>query len=514
MQRKKKHQSAAFHLSILTVCSRILGFLRITVIANIFGASDDADIINALFSFPNAMRRFLAEGSFSDVFMPELISSTSDFEFQQRMRSSITLHWLIVTTVCVLGFLFSKQLVNLLYYFPTELQMKSAESLFRWFFVYLFCIVFPAICLVVLHIKSRFIPGGIGPLFFSVSVIIIVLLFSDQLGIRAFVIGVLLGGFLQFSAQYIPFRLLGYRLLPCFRMNWRYGARLLKKWMLCSTTTLAGIVTNQVAISLASSLSTGSVSYVANALFFYQLPIGVFAYSVLTVFFPKLTTAYHAQHFKQVRFIISWGVSQLWFLLIPSTLFLSLFPLEIIRIALGHGDFTPDAVAHTARLLQLYSLSLFPASAYLLFVRYFIGKKDIKKIVLSSILFAASDIVLSVLLLRSSLKIEGLPIAFFISMILCTLLLGILYYREHQYIKEEIKSVLSHLIKSSIALCTALFLVFVFRFLLQRFEVQESFFRDLIMLIGSAVLYAGCILFLYRIFRIRILRFPVDIPMQ
>ncbi|TFG65027.1 MAG: murein biosynthesis integral membrane protein MurJ, partial [Spirochaetales bacterium] len=60
---------------LLTLVSRVLGFVRIAVIGGIFGASGEADVLNAVFTIPNNLRKLLAEGAFSSAFIPVLSSS-------------------------------------------------------------------------------------------------------------------------------------------------------------------------------------------------------------------------------------------------------------------------------------------------------------------------------------------------------------------------------------------------------------------------------------------------------
>ncbi len=512
--QKKKHGFDAFFLSFFTFASRILGFIRVSVIASLFGASGDADIINALFSLPSTIRRLLSEGSFSAVFIPELVSAPSDTEFQKRMHNIITIHWIIVGSCCILGFLFSKQIVHLLFYFPDELQMQKAVSLFRWFFIYLLFLVLPAVCLVVLHIKGKFIPGAIAPMFFSGVVICILLVFTAQFGIVAFVTGVILGGFVQFMVHYIPFHRLGYRLIPSFQTNWRYNGQLLKKWGMLSITTFAGVITQQIAIAIASSLSTGSVSSLAYSLVFYQLPIGIFAYSILTVFFPNVATAHHEKDSAKVRFIVLWAFVQLWILLIPSMVYLYYYSVDIISLIIGYGKFSSDAITKTALLLQYYALSLFPASVYILFIRYFTAQKKFKTLIRISTAFVVVDVLLSLILVRTTLEVVGLPAAFLITNILCACILGLCYLREQRHTKLEKRGVLNKFIQSILAILVGSGVSFA----LQKFSEWQfpdpSRLLEIVILVINGIFFSGLTLFVYRLFRIPILKFPAYPPMD
>ena len=56
----------------MTFLSRILGFVRDTLIARIFGAGLATDAFFVAFKIPNLLRRVSAEGAFSQAFVPIL----------------------------------------------------------------------------------------------------------------------------------------------------------------------------------------------------------------------------------------------------------------------------------------------------------------------------------------------------------------------------------------------------------------------------------------------------------
>src|SRR5574340_100286 len=59
-------------VSSMTLLSRILGFVRDTIIARVFGAGLLTDAFFVAFKIPNFLRRLFAEGAFSQAFVPVL----------------------------------------------------------------------------------------------------------------------------------------------------------------------------------------------------------------------------------------------------------------------------------------------------------------------------------------------------------------------------------------------------------------------------------------------------------
>src|SRR3546814_4932886 len=70
-------------VSSITMLSRVLGFVRDTLIARIFGAGMATDAFFIAFKLPNLLRRIFAEGAFSQARSEEHTS-----ELQSLMRIS------------------------------------------------------------------------------------------------------------------------------------------------------------------------------------------------------------------------------------------------------------------------------------------------------------------------------------------------------------------------------------------------------------------------------------------
>ncbi|HBA09442.1 MAG TPA: lipid II flippase MurJ, partial [Methylotenera mobilis] len=70
----------------MTFVSRILGFVRDTLIARVFGAGMLSDAFIVAFKIPNLLRRISAEGAFSQAFVPILSEYKSQRGFDETHR--------------------------------------------------------------------------------------------------------------------------------------------------------------------------------------------------------------------------------------------------------------------------------------------------------------------------------------------------------------------------------------------------------------------------------------------
>src|SRR5450830_1534107 len=73
-------------VSSITMISRVLGFVRDTLLARIFGAGMATDAFFIAFKLPNLLRRIFAEGAFSQAFVPIL----AEYKTQQGEEATRT----------------------------------------------------------------------------------------------------------------------------------------------------------------------------------------------------------------------------------------------------------------------------------------------------------------------------------------------------------------------------------------------------------------------------------------
>ena len=93
----------------LTMVSRILGFVRDTVIARAFGAGMATDAFFVAFKLPNLLRRVFAEGAFAQAFVPilaeykETRSKEATEAFIRHVAGMLSFVLVIVTALGILA---------------------------------------------------------------------------------------------------------------------------------------------------------------------------------------------------------------------------------------------------------------------------------------------------------------------------------------------------------------------------------------------------------------------------
>ncbi len=501
-----KGTQAGKHSLILMVCtviSRVLGLVRTMVVSWAFGASGTADVINFTFNIPNNLRKLLAEGALSSAFLPVIVSSLDkDHKPTQRSRRILQevlgFQLIILVPLVVLSIIFSPWLMKFLSEFTGE-QLVLATSLFRYFIVYLLIISVAAIVAGALQSTLNFIPPGISPILFSLSVIGGIMLGMGTLGPYSMVLGVLIGGCLQLMFL-IPFvKGAGFVLRPVYTSSDPDFQRIIKQWAPVVSSSLVFIVSQQISFSLATPLERGSVSALSYAIVFWQLPYGVFAASITTVFFPKMSRDWSSGDSSKIYYSFTEGVNRLALFLIPASILLFAGSEELIAVVLERGEFTRANTLLTAKVLRSYSVGILGIAVYTFMLRFYYAKGEYRKPLIVSIIVATLDLVLSLWLRNTFLSVAGLALAHSLAFSLGACIICIDITRENARV---VPNGFRYLMLVCFGNLPMVGVIALYKMLTPTWWIDESFLLQILILLGIGVLFVGTLLLTYKALRL------------
>ncbi len=493
---------------ICTLFSRILGFVRIAVLAAIFGAGGVADVINLTFSIPNNLRKLSAEGALSSAFIPVLsksiVGGSDRSEPVKIIRNLIGFQLIVIIPLTVLCIVFSEPLIRIVlaeFNEPWEIELSS--GLFRWFINYLLFISISAVIMGALNSSGHFLFPAVTPILFSVCVISSILILHRFLGAYSMAAGVITGGAAQILFQLRIFRRYGFDLKPDFNFRNEKFILILKQWLPVLATSSILTVTQTVAFRFASGLSEGSTSALTYAIVYWQFPYGIFSASISTVLFPKMARQIGVSDIDGLRDTLQYGIRYLAVLLVPSAIFLSMFGHELISVTIQRGMFTAENTSMTSNVLTAYSLGLFSTGAYNFLQRYFYSDNNYRIPFIVTGIVAVTDVVLSVWLKETVLGVTGLALAnsaaFSVGLIV---LLIIVRKRAGRFHGKKI-------LVTFIKLAAAMGPLIIFMLILEKFTgswwLDGSSFRNLVLLAGGFAGSCAVILLMYRILKIEML---------
>jgi putative peptidoglycan lipid II flippase len=349
----------------MTMLSRVVGFVRDLMIAQIFGVGPGVDAFFVAFKIPNFMRRLFAEGAFSQAFVP-VLSEFQKTKSQGELRdfiAHITGNLLAVLMVLTILCVILSPLIVMIFApgFPQSGERYLLASfMLKITFPYLVLVSMTALCGAVLNTFGRFGVPAFTPVLLNVAMILAAIYLSPYFHppVIALAVGVLIGGVIQLLFQ-IPF-LIKANLLCLPKMNW--GDTGVKRVLLLMVPALFGVSVAQVNLLLdtvfASFLPVGSVSwlYYSDRLTFF--PLGVFGVAIATVILPHLSRKHATKSIENYSASLDWGIRLVLLIALPSTVALILFSKPLLICLLGYGKFSAFDVLMTRKSLITFSLGL------------------------------------------------------------------------------------------------------------------------------------------------------------
>ncbi|MCG3114730.1 MAG: murein biosynthesis integral membrane protein MurJ [Candidatus Manganitrophus sp. SA1] len=409
-----------------TLISRILGFIRDMILANLFGATIAADAFYVAFRIPNILRELFAEGSMSAAFIPvftEYVSKKSRSEAKELASAAFTTLLLLLCIVVAFGIFFSPQLIRLIApgFVDDPHKFSLTVSMTRIMFPFLLFISLAALAMGILNSTRRFAPPALASGVFNVVSILFVFGFTPLLPepVYGAAVGVALGGLAQFLIQVPALYQEGFPL--SFRRPIRplhpgvvQMGRLLLPTTLGLSVTQINVLVNTL---LASYLVAGSVTYLYFGMRLIHFPLGIFAVALSTAILPTLSTQAAKGETEGLRQTFSFGLRLVFFITFPAMMGLILFRIPIVHLLFEHGEFGRVATLGTANAVLFYSIGLWAFAGIRIVVPVFYSLQDTKTPVKIGLVAVVANVILN-LILMGPLQHSGLALATSLSAIL------------------------------------------------------------------------------------------------
>lgn len=385
MSEKRKIAKTASVVGGATLLSRIFGFVRDMIVAQLFGAGMATDAFFVAFRIPNLLRRLVGEGSLTASFIPvysEYISQKSKEEGDELVSASFSVLAIVLILLTGLGVLFSPWIIKLMAYgFSLEPEkFKLTVLLTRLMFPYIFFIGLVALAMGILNSWKHFAAPALAPVLLNLAIIACALLFSGILKepILSLAFGVLLGGIVQLLFQ-IPFirrKKIAVRFL--FRLS-HPGVKRIGLLMAPSVLGL-GVTQLNVLVStfLASYLPEGSISYLYYADRLLEFPMGIFAIAIATAILPMMSEQTAKNDVQGMKETLSFAMRLVFFVTLPAMVGLIVLRLPIINLLFQRGAFNAHSAEMTAQALLFYALGLAAFAGVRIIVPAFYSLQDTK----------------------------------------------------------------------------------------------------------------------------------------
>lgn len=352
-------------IGAMTLISRVLGFVRDMVLAQVFGADRATDAFFVAFRIPNFLRRLFGEGGFTQAFVPVFTEykEKHGFESLRDLANHVvgTLAGILLALTAI-GVAFSPVLVLIFapgFYQDPERYWLASDML-RVTFPYLLFISLVATAGGMLQSFSRFAVPAFTPVLLNICLIGGALWASQYFAvpIHALAWAVFVAGVVQLAFQ-LPF-LARIGMLPRPRWGWRHPG--VQKVLTLLLPTLFGASVAQINLLfdtlIASLLAAGSVSWLYYADRLLEFPLGVFGVALGTAILPRLSSDHTRADPEAFTRTLEQALRLVAVIGIPATAGLLLLAGPILATLFGYGEFGASDTRMAALALLGYGVGL------------------------------------------------------------------------------------------------------------------------------------------------------------
>ncbi len=423
-------------VSSMTLLSRILGFVRDTVVARAFGAGLATDAFFVAFKIPNLLRRLFAEGAFAQAFVPILA------EYKNRRGEADTrvlvdhvagVLALALAVVTLIGIAAAPFIVYVSApgFAATPQKFALTIDLLRITFPYIFFISLVSLAGGILNTYSRFSVPALTPALLNLTFIGFALWAAPYFDppIKALAWAVFCGGVLQLALQ-VPF-LLRLKMLPRFKLDFKDAgvARVLRQMGPAVFGVSIGQVSLLINTIFASFLVSGSVSWLYYADRLMEFPTGLLGVALGTILLPSLAKHYSDQSPAEYSKLLDWGLRLTLMLALPAAAALAVLAVPLIATLFHYGQFSEHDVFMTRNALVAYSVGLLGLILVKVLAPGFYARQNIRTPVKIALISLAATQALNFAFI-GWLQHAGLALAIGLGACLNA---GLLYYKLRQF---------------------------------------------------------------------------------
>jgi putative peptidoglycan lipid II flippase len=374
-----------FTVGSMTFVSRLLGFVRDTLMARVFGAGMLTDAFIVAFRVPNFLRRISAEGAFSQAFVPVLAEykqQRSQDETKALINHVATLLGFFLIVVTILGMLAAPWVVQVTApgFAADATKFDLTVDLLRVTFPYILFISLVSLAGGVLNTYGNFSTPALTPVWLNVSFIAAMLFVAPYFdnSVRVLAWAVFVGGILQLLYQLPYLSKLGLMPRIDFNLHDEGVWRILK----LMGPAIFGVSVAQISIlintAIASYLVSGSVSWLYFADRLMEFPTGLLGVAVGTILLPSLSKSVADKDDGEYSHLLDWGLRVTFMLALPAAVALAVLAVPLVTSLFMYGAFNAHDVVMTKVALMAYSFGLLGLIVVKVLAPAFYSRQNIK----------------------------------------------------------------------------------------------------------------------------------------
>ena len=370
--------------------SRLSGLARSRVFAHFLGNSDAAGAFNAALRIPNFLQNLFGEGVLSASFIPvyaQLLAQDKREEASHVAGAVLSFLFLTMGALTLIGVTFSHELIDILAPGFTGESRALTETLVKIMFPGTGLLVLSAWCLGVLNSHRQFFLSYVAPVFWNLTMIIVLASFGaalmgDEVGraelVKHVAWATVVGAGLQLGVQ-LPFSIRANHGLRLSLDSTSSPVKTIFRSFLPAVMT-RGVVQISAYIDqlLASYLGPQSVAAMAYAQTVYSLPVSLFGISVTAAELPEMSKVIgnELEIATILRGRLAVSVGKLAFFMIPSAIAFWALGDVIVATLFQTGHFQQDDARFVWMILAGSSVGILASTQGRLCVSVFWALRD------------------------------------------------------------------------------------------------------------------------------------------
>jgi putative peptidoglycan lipid II flippase len=355
---------AALLIALGNIASRVLGQIRESVTAGLFGASVDASAYALAARVPTTLYDFIVGGLISAALVPVFseLAERDERELGSVAGTVFTLATLVIGAVAAVAWVFAPALGTLMTINARPEQLPALRattiSLIRWMLPATVLMAVAGLTTGLLQARHQFLRPAFATSVFNVGIIAGAVALNGVLGVRSLAAGMIIGGVLQVALQAPGLR--GTRLRPNLRLRHPDVRRIGRLYVPVVIGLSFALVGTTVDTILAAGVEPGAPAVMRYATTLVQLALGIIATAVSLAALPTLSR--QDTDPAQFRRTLMLGIKVVLLLILPATALMAALAQPIIVLLFQQGEFGAAETAFTARALLLYLPSLVAAA--------------------------------------------------------------------------------------------------------------------------------------------------------
>ncbi|MFA6096745.1 MAG: murein biosynthesis integral membrane protein MurJ [Candidatus Paceibacterota bacterium] len=490
IHKKQGLAEATILITVISILSNVIGYLREVLIAKNFGASGETDAFLVAMIIPAMLTGVIANG-LNTLLVPFYVEKNEKDPgaaksfVNQMFYLSAGLFLLISLAI----FVFAPFFVKIVAPGFEGNNLDLAAEITRYLVPMGFAMVFIGFFTGIYSAQKNFLfPAAVAVVGNGVIVLSIII-FTPYFGINSWTIGQLV---YSISSFFVLFGVLWHKdkLFRSFSyksIDWNEIRRF--SWLVLPLMLSSSIIIlNQIADKVAGSfLKEGSIAILNFAQRVYGIPLNLLAMPLITAVYPTFSSL-TINNDESYLAVLKKALVLSWYMLIPVSMILIVMPEPIVKILFERGAFTAEETRLTALSVSYYSIGLFAYATNYFMVYLLYSLKNTKVPLIIGFVCVAVNITGNLILSRI-MGVAGIALATAISSII-----GLALYRfsplRRCFKKDFIGIMVRELLRITLASALVGALIMPLRsFLLPDIDADMLFFRFVIIISVSLVFY-------------------------